>query len=225
MRAENIKNDIKNNKSLLGGLFRAYSAVFSFGFRVNRENKLDLGKALLKRSKIRIDGVNNEIIVSDFARLVDCKIIIEGNNNKVYLGEEVKLYGADIKLFGDNNVFHMGQSTSTNGSVEFNVLDGCRMKIGEDCMFSRNINLWTGDFHSILNVAGERINQSKDVIIGNRVWVGTESNILKGTHIGDDSVIGAGSIVSKKFDNTHAVIAGNPAKVMKKDISWDRKNL
>ena len=55
----------------------------------------------------------------------------------------------------------------------------------------------------------------KPVHIGQNVFIGCNCLILKGTEIGDDCVIGAGSVVSGKFE-AGSVIAGNPAKVIKK---------
>lgn len=220
----NIKNKIKNNKSLLSFAFRSYSFLTSFTFRVSSKNKLEMGTVLLSKSKIKVSGINNKIIIKDLVRLVNCNILIAGNNNTIYLGEEVKLYGTHIKMFGDDNNFHMDRSTTTNGNVEFNVVDGCNIKIGEDCMFSRNIHLWTGDFHSIFNFSGERINKSKDIIIGNRVWIGTECNILKGAIVGDNNVIGACTVVSGQFEKENTILVGNPAKIVKEKVNWTREN-
>lgn len=60
---------------------------------------------------------------------------------------------------------------------------------------------------------GEKINISP-VRIGNNVWIGVRVIILKGINIGDNSIIGAGSVVTKNVPN-NSIVVGNPAKVIR----------
>ena len=53
------------------------------------------------------------------------------------------------------------------------------------------------------------------VIIGEDCWIGANVSILPGVHLCDRTVVGAGSVVTKSFDQTNIVIAGNPAKIVK----------
>ena len=89
-------------------------------------------------------------------------------------------------------------------------------------MFSSGIEIWTGDAHRIYDLdTGERINEEQDVIIGNHVWVGKDVHIHKGTVIPDGCVIGAHSFVAHKFEEPNTIIAGNPAKVIRRNIHWE----
>lgn len=54
-----------------------------------------------------------------------------------------------------------------------------------------------------------------DIVIGNDVWIGQKATILPGVHIGDGAIIGAGSMVSKDVE-PYTIVAGNPAKVIRK---------
>ena len=92
-------------------------------------------------------------------------------------------------------------------------------------MFSRDIDFRTGDSHSIITINGERINPSKDIVIGNHVWVGTQTICLKGATISSNSIIAAGSIVTKPFLQENIIIGGNPAKVLKTEINWLRERI
>lgn len=83
----------------------------------------------------------------------------------------------------------------------------------------------TDDAHPIYDVrTGKRLNVSKDITIGDRVWVAYGATIFGGTQIGSGSIVGAYSVVKKRFPN-NCVIAGIPAKVVRKDVFWERNNV
>ena len=60
---------------------------------------------------------------------------------------------------------------------------------------------------------------SAPVIIENHVWIGKNVTILKGVTIGEGAIIGAGSVVSKSIP-PHCLAVGNPAKVIKENLTW-----
>lgn len=77
------------------------------------------------------------------------------------------------------------------------MIEGTKVTIGKDCLFSAQINIRTVDPHSIFDQAtGERITPSQDVIIGGHVWIGDDVKILKGVRIGEHSIVGTGAILS-----------------------------
>ena len=59
-----------------------------------------------------------------------------------------------------------------------------------------------------------------NIIIKKHTWIGANAILLAGTKISEDSIIGAGSVVKGSFPQ-NCIIAGNPAKVVKKDRTWD----
>ena len=95
--------------------------------------------------------------------------------------------------------------------------------IGKDCMFSNGIKIFTSDMHSIIDLNGNRINNSGDVIIGNHVWLCQDVKVLKNSKISDNTIVGHSAIVTKKFYETNVILAGNPARIVKRGVNWDRK--
>ena len=93
-------------------------------------------------------------------------------------------------------------------------------------MFSSDISIWASDTHQIIDKTTHKVMNAtkKGVVIGNHVWCGTRCTILKGTNVQDNSIIGAASVVSGSFE-PNVIIAGNPAKQLKRGVSWKREAL
>ena len=99
--------------------------------------------------------------------------------------------------------------------------------IGDNTLIGGNAKIIDNDFHPIdSNLRLEQIYAdhpgeltdiipTKEVIIGKNCFIGCNSIILKGTVLGDNCVVGAGAVVSGRFED-NCIIAGNPAKVIKK---------
>lgn len=89
------------------------------------------------------------------------------------------------------------------------------LTIGDDVQITANVNILTHDFSwSVLKKKyGEVIGGVGPVHIGNNVFIGMNTTVLKNTFIGDNVIIGANSLVSGTFPSD-CVIAGNPAKVI-----------
>lgn len=123
-----------------------------------------------------------------------------------YAGCKLGVYsGATLKIGG-------------GGFMNMNVSLYCRdyIEIGEDTIFAQNVIVRDSDYHHIEG----HVNHAP-ILIGNHVWIGTNAIILKGVHIGDGAVVGAGSVVTNDVP-AHSLVAGNPAKVVKTNITWHR---
>ena len=96
---------------------------------------------------------------------------------------------------------------------KFTLLGSGNLSLGNNNMMAPEVTIVTSDHKRIgsTHVDGEDIG---NVVIGNKVWIGTRVIVLKGVTIGDNVIIGAGSVVTKSFPS-NCVIAGNPAKIVK----------
>lgn len=90
---------------------------------------------------------------------------------------------------------------------------GAKIVIGKGTYIGPNVGIITAnhDIHQINTHA-----EGKDVIIGKKCWIGMNSTILPGVKLGDGTIVGAGSVVTKSFIEGSCVIAGNPACIIKR---------
>lgn len=209
---------------------------------------------LLENFDLYINGSNNTIKVKikdrngieNFLRREGLYITVTGYNNTIDLGlinytvnpnlniTGLQLYigGAaaefinpDLPRYASNCNISIDDGTVFCGTRIYLQDDNSSVTIGKNCMFSWGIDVWCTDVHTILDMDGNPINYGKSIEIQDHVWVGKDCKIGKNTKISNDSVVGWNSVVTKKFEETNAVIAGNPAKVVKTGINWDARDL
>ena len=87
------------------------------------------------------------------------------------------------------------------------------IKIGDACMFAHGAYISDADWHGIYD-RSEPVGKTKPIILHDNVWVGDSAIVCKGVTIGENSIIGAGAVVTKNIP-ANVVAAGNPAKVVK----------
>lgn len=93
---------------------------------------------------------------------------------------------------------------------------GAKIYIGKGSWIAPNVGLITAN-HDLCNLEGHT--EGKDIVLGKKNWIGMNSVILPGVILGDNTIVGAGSVVTKSFPEGNCVIAGNPAKLIKS--IWD----
>ncbi len=96
------------------------------------------------------------------------------------------------------------------------------VEIGRGVLFSWDVLVMDSDFHCIRSEDGAIINPDSPVRIGDGVWVGCRSLILKGAVIPDGVVVAAASVVSGPCGSARSVIGGNPARILKENVTWER---
>lgn len=188
-----------------------------------RGNSVVYNNTYLSRCTISISGQNNQIIFNGTNYFKRCKFYITGNNNRIVIGDKVCGYDATFIIEDSNGTIEVGYKTLFTGKIEVACTEGAAITIGQECLFSSDVDIRNGDSHSILDENGERINQAEDIGIGNHVWIGHRAMILKGAVIREHSVIGAGAIVTRAFDEPNIVLAGSPARIVKEKITWNHE--
>lgn len=104
------------------------------------------------------------------------------------------------------------------------LLDVAKIKIGDNCQFAPNVAIYTAG-HPVHPVTRNTLYEyGKEVTIGDNVWLGGNTVVCPGVHIGNNVVIGAGSVVTKDIPDW-SIAAGNPCRVIRKITKDDRRKL
>lgn len=226
-----VISSIKNSRilvSLVCFLSRAINSVIMFNSVKGNKNKLQFNNLVFfKEVKIIIKGNNNIIKINGKAVLRNLRIEITGDNNHLVVGEGVKFYEKGYILFGGNKSSITIGNKTTIGSANIFCAEGdTHISIGEDCMLGRDIRIITGDFHSVIDMqTNKRLNLSKNITIGDHVWVGYHASIMKGALISRDTIIASNAMVNKENFIPNVILAGVPSKIIKENINWDRRLL
>ena len=131
-----------------------------------------------------------------------------GHGSRFVVGEAGKLE------LGDNF-----QCTSTLSLICYK-----SVKMGQNVLISWETLIMDTDFHRVLDLGVNTINEeTKEIIVGNDVWIGARATILKGSVIPSHSIIGAMSLISRVFKKEYTVIAGNPAVIIKHNVTYEIK--
>lgn len=154
--------------------------------------------------------------------LKNLSINIKGVNALIKIGENASIRGAIYVRHKQSSVLIGNYTTTVNSS--FFALEGKTINIGNDCMFSSNVILRTSDEHSIVDLGNNvRINHAEDINIGNPVWIGEGVTVNKGVTLPDDVIIGSSAVVTRNEYQSHSIYAGIPAKLIRNNVSWNRK--
>lgn len=170
---------------------------------------------------------NVNINVDDSARFDD-KCFISAKHLggcEITIGAGCRFVDNVSLVAAGNSTLRIGNGTKIVMNSGIVVLEGNSVTLGENCLLSYDVKIYSGDGHAVYNTGTrERINPPlptpRNVIsIGDHVWIGMRAVILNRCSIGSGSIVGAGAIVKGTFPN-NCVINGNPAKITAKNIAW-----
>lgn len=116
--------------------------------------------------------------------------------------------------------------TGRNFYANYNctILDVAKVTFGDNCLLGPNTSIYTAGHPLHPDSRNSGYEYGKKVSIGDNVWIGGSTVICPGVRIGDNSVIGAGSVVTGDIPSW-SVAAGNPCRVIRRITEDDRKKL
>lgn len=145
-------------------------------------------------------------------------LISIGKNGKIIVGKDLGLSQGCILIANEacitlGNHFRCSYSTTIDCYGE-------DISIGDDVVCGWNVTIRNGDGHRVV-VDGESHKSTKKISIGNHVWLCANATVLKGTNVGNNSVVAYGSLLTKTEDKENVLYGGTPAKVIRHNINWE----
>lgn len=211
-----------------------------FYYPFNIQIKFKFG---IKMSDIKIDEKGNRVVSSSaYPKL---NIVFAGENNLLILNGDFSNKKITIQFPSNNGVCIIGDKGNYSGRIRvgYNCLvligngvtctspceiftaEGSKVVIGDDCMIASGNEIRAEDSHAIYSVeTGERLNKSKDILIGEHVWIANHACVLSGTVINYGCTVAHSAVVKGKFKN-NCILSGIPAKCAKRDAIWERVNI
>lgn len=175
-----------------------------------------------------IEGEGNVVRIAGTRHPQTLILHLAGNRNEVSIGAGSFLQNLRVEIGSrrwpcSRARLKIGSGFSIASQGRFILPNsGNVLEIGDNCMFSSNIVVRGGEYPHLIfdKESGEYLDVSQGIFIGNHVWVGEGAYIGKSVTLPDDCIVGTRSVVTKRFDEPHCVIAGNPARVVKRGVQW-----
>ena len=177
-------------------------------FFVDKDVKL--GK--LYKNVIKLNFKSDRFSIKIGKKAIDSSIVFNGNAEFSYGISFTALQQSRI-VIGNNFYCNKNCVISSREAIE----------IGNDVLVGWNVNIRDndGETHRIYenNIENE---YKKKIVIKNHVWLCAFSSVLKGVEILEDTVVAYGTCVTKSLGEKNVILAGVPAKIVKRNIEWKR---
>ncbi|WP_327709060.1 acyltransferase [Streptomyces sp. NBC_00464] len=182
------------------------------------------GEIRAEKIDIRFKGSNNRLVISPKADIQDLLVTFTGDNGQIDIEQTTKKRaGLRFELrCGHKSQIRIGENVGCAGRTFISAVEGVSVSIGADVMFAKNIEVRGDDTHPIFDVRTEkRVNPSQSIVVGEHVWIAKHAVVMGGVTIGSGSVIGFRSVVTKSIPNNCTAV-GSPARVVRRNIAWER---
>lgn len=215
----------KYNNILEGRLPEGGQIIFS-GYNA----RVVIGKNFKFKGTIEVRN-NSKFIIGDNVTIENANPWLVANDAVCVVGADCRFKKTGLVNVLDNAELYIGEESTFENNYHMSIQEETTCRFGKDCMASNDLIVRTNDGHTIfdnekkvnVNTVSE-IRSKRHIILGNHVWVGQRCALLYNTEIGDNTIVGLGSVVKGKFDS-NCMVAGVPAKVIKHNVSWSRKKV
>ena len=119
----------------------------------------------------------------------------------------------------DSGVLTLGKNFSANKNCFIACSKG--ITIGSDVTLGWDVHIRDNDGHKIIDGQTGAVSESREVSVGDHVWLCAYTDVLKGSVIPNECVVAYRSLVTKAFTTENALIGGAPAKLLKEHIRWE----
>lgn len=188
--------------------------------------KLHFGKL---KGKIIIKGEIKHAMIrlgfNDVAIYPSSGCLFQNAGGAIFFNGRCNIGNASAIAVGKNGVLSFGNNF--NATAGLKIACQHRIEIGDNVLCGWETFFLDSDFHKLSLVDGNNSNPPisfSSVIVGKGCWFGFKSTIMKGTYIPSYCTIASNSVVNKKYTEEYTLLAGTPAKVLKKGLYRDPKN-
>lgn len=168
----------------------------------------DVHRSMIKIGVTGLDGVTGD-------RKCHIRFGKEKSAKIVFKGDAVIARGALLAV--DKGTLIFGKGFSANNNLYISCND--KIEFGDNVMIGWEVKIRDTDNHTIMHEGVQKVNHAP-VKIGDKVWIASYCDILKGAEIGAHSVLAYRSLLTKIYTNEHCLVAGAPAKIIAEDIDW-----
>ena len=116
---------------------------------------------------------------------------------------------------------HLNFGADFNMTAESTIVCAASITFGKDCLVGWDVLVMDTDEHPLYDMAGNRLNPNRPIVVGNHVWIGCKCVLLKGAEVPDNTVVAAGTLLKSAFEGECQVIGGNPPAVLKREVRWE----
>ena len=199
-----------------------------------------------KNNNLYLHKINGKVLKNPKIKGLNVKFL--GRNAIVKILEPYKFIDSEIHVY-DNAYIEIGATKyqynklfinadySTNFNCKFGKNISCgeltirsaagyniKIQVGEECAFSTGCLIQPLDGHFIIDTSSKKVlnQENTGIRLGNHCWLGRDVKISKNVSISDNTIVGMGAIVTKSFPESNIIIAGVPAKIIKRNVDWKR---
>lgn len=197
-------------------------------------NVIEIGTGFdLNKVKITVKGNNNKICIKNTTVKQQgiLSILVNAENSNITIDEDLFVGGMGLHVVCGNWAYKAAKNSSINIGKHFEVggaqviiyNSNAHINIGKDVMLAWGIMIYNTDAHPIYNSLNNKlINKVGTLSIGDNCWLGADCKILKNVTLKNNTIVGFGSVVTKSFDKENIAIGGNPARLIKENVTWKR---
>ncbi|MGZ4058287.1 MAG: acyltransferase [Bacteroidia bacterium] len=190
----------------LSGIFLPFKIYHSAKIKVRKTANVELGGRLT---------IGNSSSKQAVVSLLPANIYF-GYCSEIKMSHSISIGPGVNIIVKDNGRLSVGESTYFTSDMHIEAVNN--IEIGRNCAISWGVTIIDDDHHE-LQYGSDKTKRPSAINIKDHVWIGCNVTILKGTQIGNNCVIGAGSVVKGSFPD-NVLIGGNPARIIKNDINW-----
>jgi len=153
--------------------------------------------------------------------VIDKNVVIakRGKTGRLIAGRGVRIARGCVLVVGERGLLSLGTRTIVGSNTR--IMAATQVRIGARCMISWNCSIFDSIGHRMWLEGQDEAEIEAPVTIGDDVWIGPYTIIMKGVEIGSNSIIGAGSVVRRSMP-PNSLAYGNPARVVGKVDRWER---